>query len=391
MKKIFAITLMTVLLAGTAFAQLRFDGYFNSGLGLVIREADDDVKLRAFGVDSEQPGLRFRLNGSYQNEERTAGFRFRMQAQTTTASGYLSLPFAFGWVNFMDSMFSLNAGIIEDSTWTTGDWWLASDSVSDFAGLGTLLKVTPIEGLTLGAGAYFIGRNGGGANNTLQTPGALGTSVDIDKARYTVHAAYTMKDTFRFGGSFRTEGHVNHAAENKSTTSMAYLDFRLLAIKDLTSVISARFNRLEDFNADHATASGEMIFSETFAYKMDNLNFGLNAVQFINNAANMKDQPGLLFNLWGSYAFDNIIPRLDLVYFLNGRSNFNANAEGAYHRKGFAYTGTKDMSVFSIRPSVRINLDSRTHIEIGDMLNIDTNADGSQLNNVFYIDFRWSF
>ncbi|MCL2443506.1 MAG: hypothetical protein FWD13_08610 [Treponema sp.] len=391
MKKIFAITLMTAILAGTAFAQPRLDGYFNSGLGFVFRETaadeDNDVRLRAFGVDSEQPGLRFRLNGSYQNEERTVGFRFRMQAQTTTASGYLSLPFAFGWVNFLDNKLSLNAGIIEDSTWTTGDWWLASDSVSDFAGLGTLLKITPIEGLTLGAGAYFIGRNGGSANDTLQTAGPLGTSVDIDNARYTVHAAYTMKDTFRVGGSFRTEGHVNSGA---STTSMAYLDFRLLAIKDLTAVLSARFNRLEDFNADHATASGEMIFSETFAYKMDNLNIGLNAVQFINNAANMKDQPGLLLNIWGSYAFDNIIPRLDLVYFLNGRSNFTS-AEGAYHRKGFTYTGTEGMSVFSIRPSVRINLDSRTHIEIGDMFNIDTTNAGSRLSNVFYVDLRWSF
>jgi hypothetical protein len=62
-----------------------------------------------------------------------------------------------------------------------------------------------------------------------------------------------------------------------------------------------------------------------------------------------------------------------------------------------------DLSVFSVRPSVKINLDSRIFLEIGDMINIDFgNFDGaykdsddakkkSLFTNVFYVDVKFSF
>jgi hypothetical protein len=162
------------------------------------------------------------------------------------------------------------------------------------------------------------------------------------------------------------------------------------------------------------------MFSETFGYKLDSLNAGLNAVQFLyNREANDKKvdyNPGLLFNLWASYAFDTVVPRLDLVYFMGGQSKLAAgnmsssapNVGSQWERRGFANVAKAkdaedDYSVFSIRPSVKFNLDGRTFLEIGDMINLDSAAkDGtykdsgdankkSLFTNVFYVDIKFSF
>jgi hypothetical protein len=68
-----------------------------------------------------------------------------------------------------------------------------------------------------------------------------------------------------------------------------------------------------------------------------------------------------------------------------------ANNNATWHRKAFEYTGA-EQSVLSIRPSIRINVDNRTHLEIGDMINIDMTKGGDNIfSNAFYVDFRWSF
>ena len=398
MKRIVVIAAAFFMLTGVVFAQdLRLDGYFNTGLGIISNDVDgDDSRVKAFGVDSEQNGYRFRLNGSYQNEARTAGFRFRLQSQVSHSAGYLSMPFAFGWVNFLDNKLSINAGIIEDGTWSTGDYWLASDSVSDFTGLGTLIKVTPIDGLVLGLGAQTVGRDGGGANNRL-SDATFGRLLSLEDARITGHFVYTMPDMFRIGFSYRTEGRVNATpsgypgdADNPvawaPVSSKLYGDFRFLGVSNLTAVVSASFDNLgEDFEN-----TGVMTFSETFAYRVEDIRFGLNAVQFMYNREDRDTS--MLFNVWGSYTINDFVPRLDVVYFMGGSSTAGASA-ATWHRKGFSASGNPDISLLSIRPSLRINLDSRTHLEIGDMINIDSNAatDTSVLTNVFYIDLRWSF
>jgi hypothetical protein len=414
MKKLISFAVLMVMLTGAVFAQeLRFSGYLNSGLG-VVSDDDDNNVLKAFGVDSEQNGYRFRFNGSYRNEAGNAGVSFRFQSQSgltrasfnsplnggtvdgTTATGnvsgninttaeFISFPYLFGWVGFLENKITLSGGIIEDTTWATGDYWLASDSVNDFVGLGALLKLTPVEGLVFGFGAHTVGRSGGGDNNTLSRNN-FNHSLDLEDTRYVLHAVYTMKDVFRIGGSYRTESLVHPTATNAMNTSRAYGELRFLGVKDLTAIAAAAFYNIDDFDS-----TGEMIFSESFAYKIDNINIGLNAVQFMFNRAANNDA-SLLFNLWGSVglADNSIVPRLDAVYFMGGSSTASASAM-TWHRKGFAASGNNDVSLLSVRPSVRINLDNRTHLEIGDMINIDDFGGDNKLTNVFYIDFRWSF
>ena len=442
-KNIFGLMALFLLLPlvtiGNLSAQeLKFDGYLNTGLGLVIDNHEEhEAYIKAYGLDADKQGLRFRLNGSYTNEAKTLGAKFRMQVQTrldgqagagTNAAGYFSLPYAFGWVNFLKDIFTINGGIVEDNAWTTGDWWLASDSVSDFAGLGALLKITPLEGLVFGSGFYPINRRSGSNNNVLNIS-ALGNGIKWYNVKYTLHAGYTLKDVFRIDLSWRTENKAGIDAANVNTatpeSSKLYFDFRFLGLKPLTAVVAMSMDNLgENFTRAYPTSqnTANVMISETFGYKInDNLNIGLNGLQYLYNLKDASGNkvsvnPGLLFNLWGSYAFNKIVPRMDLVYFMGGSSRLvdRTTAIGDHNygwdriMGGFTNSPSRkdaeaDKSLVSIRPSVKFNLDSKTFIEIGDMMNIDFgNFDGaypvpggpqnrSRFTNVLYVDFKWSF
>jgi len=439
MKRLIVIAVLCVAMsavaamvgAGAVFAQeLKFDGYVNSGAGIVIDDNEDhDPYFKVFGVDSESNGYRFRLNGSYTNEAKNVGAKFRLQSQRRIdQSGYLSLPYLYGWMGFFENMLTLTGGLVDDGTWTSADWWWNDDAGE---GLGLLLKAEPMKGLLLGAGAYTISQQSGGGNNWLQyTP--ISYDKDNDKwvsgsnrlpnfgeitpkaedVKYTINAAYTMPDTFRLGAIFRTKNKAgwtgtryldndDYEYGGREESMFLQAELRVLAIKNLTAVVVGTFDKLEKFDK-----RGNMMFSETFGYKMDSLNVGLNAVQFLYNREDDMN-PGLLFNPWVSYTIEKIVPRLDLVYFMGGQSKM-ANGNNQWERRGFANVARAkdaedDYSVFSIRPSVKINLDNKTFLEIGDMINYDMAAkDGaykdsgdagknSLLSNVFYVDVKFSF
>jgi hypothetical protein len=437
-KKIIALTALLAVFvnAGLWAQELKFDGYLNSGLGVVIDDnKDHDPYLKAFGVDSESNAFRFRLNGSYTNETKNAGARFRLQGQRRIdQTGYLSMPYLYGWMNFLENKITLTGGLVDDGTWTSADWWWNDDAGE---GLGLLLKAEPVKGFILGFGAYTISQQSGGGNNWLQyTPLSYDSAADKwtagsnrlpnfseitlkpEDVKFTVNAAYTMPDTFRLNVIFRTKNKAgwtgtrylesdDYEYAGREESMFLQSELRILAVKNLTAVIVGTFDKLEKFSK-----RGNMMFSETFGYKMDNLNVGLNAVQFMYNRTDSKDEKidynlGLLFNPWVTYTIDKVVPRLDLVYFMGGQSK-TANGNNQWERRGFANVAKAkdaddDYSVFSARPSVKINLDSKVFLEIGDMINYDmASKDGaykdssdarknSLFSNVFYIDMKFSF
>jgi hypothetical protein len=420
MKKIIVITVMMAVLIGAIYPQnLSLGGYFNSGAGVVASDAEDsDAYLKAFGADSEQHGYRFRLNGTYNNEARTTGIRFRLQSQgnltlsstgtatagaspadhthgvtTSTSSGYLSLPYVYGFVNLLENKLSFTAGIVDDATFRTADWWI-NDGVGE--GLGLLIKSTPVEGFNLGFGSYLISQQSSSRNNILTVgnnanlPNFANIQLNLDEVKYVFGASYTREDVFYLGGSFRLKnqaGWNGNPDDNKGRHESGQFigDFRYLGMKALTAIAAFNFDKLEDFSN-----IGTMVFSQTLGYKVnDEINLGLNAVQFLYQADNTD--PAFLFNIWGSYTIGDIVPRVDIVYFMGGNSNLGS---GEWHRKGFtaASTGDKsDNSVISVRPSVRINVDNRTFFEIGNMFNFDARPAGDIITNAFYVDFRWNF
>jgi hypothetical protein len=113
---------------------------------------------------------------------------------------------------------------------------------------------------------------------------------------------------------------------------------------------------------------------------------------------------GLRFNPRVTYTSKNIVPRLDLVYFNGGSLEgvSSTSDDWKYYRKGYAVNYDSDYHTFTIRPSVKFNLDSKTFVEIGDAFGYIMGPDGSftqagdtdndsRLINVFYVDFKWSF
>jgi hypothetical protein len=436
--------------AGGLFAQeLKFDGYLNSGLGIVSTDTKvpdgsgtktADTKITAFGVDSEQGGYRFRLNGSYTNAEGTAGAKFRFQAQSNFALGAFSLPYAYGWVSFLNKIFTVTGGLVDDGTWNSGGAIL-NDDVGE--GLGALVKISPIDGLNLGVGAYVISQQSGGNNSTLIIPaGAVTTTTDsggktttkdpsttsfsgldipLDRLKYTVSAGYTLPDLFKVTASFRTANQTGNSIsryadadsekfDGRDETSKLIFGAQILAVKNLTAVVEAEVDKLEDTGADKDKDNIDFNLYETIGYKLGDLSFGVNAVQYIRSEKDVDHDFGLHLNPWVSYAIGAIVPRLDLNYLMAGKAlttpgGTNALPGASYHRKVFSYADNGDAdnySVIAARPSVKFNIDKNTFIELGDLIafsmgpegafaNADDPKKSSNFNNVFYIDFVWKF
>jgi hypothetical protein len=384
MKK--SVVFLLVLTAGTAlFAQeFKWSGYFNSGLGLLVTDQGGvHPYLRAYGVDAGQNGYRFRLNGALTTAGGAAGLNFRFQSQATLADGYLSLPFAYGWVKALDEVLTVKGGIVDDATWDTGGALPAYFTGGDQGeGLGALLKISPVTGLDFGFGAYAISIGAGGTNNTLGFS-PFNIKVHYYDVKYTVNLGWTLEDIIRVNATFRTP---NKTGVLSAQTSRAVLGLKVLAVKDLTAILEVEANTLENFSN-----VGLITIYETLGYKFGDFQVGLNAAEFISQATG-KDFATELAP-WVSYAFGNIVPRLDLVYFYGGSWNRNASGTNdAYGR--FAYTNLNDakQDVLSIRPSVKFNA-GPAFVELGDVIYFNNVfSDGADsLYNVFYVDFKWSF
>ena len=145
----------------------------------------------------------------------------------------------------------------------------------------------------------------------------------------------------------------------------------------------AQIDGLEEKGGRRFDENGRINFYQTFAYRMAPLRLGLNATQYISNEVN---DLGLLFNPWVSYTFreTNIVPRLDLAYFMGGERGNGTN----YHRWAFQPNYDKNSYVMNVRPSVKFNLDSRTSLEIGDSIyySIQGNNVDPVIVNVVYFD-----
>jgi hypothetical protein len=446
-KSVLPAVLLMIGGLGLASAQeIKFDGYFNSGLGFVTtdRQVHDpgkgaaetraaDPYWTAFGVDSEQWGYRFRLNAAAVNEAKTAGFRLRLQGQGRTnvdapVNAVLTMPTASGWVSFLDGMLTLNGGIINDTTWVVGG--ILDDDAGE--GLGGLVKITPVKGLDLGLGIYAISSLGGGDNNRL-AKGINANTVAAGSAKYAVNLGYTMPDLFKVTAVWRNK---NEAATDikgdlgRDESSKLILGARVLAVKNLTAVIEAELDNLQDFEevkngkrndwgevVTNSTAySGKVNLYESFGYTLadmgpGDLGVGLKLAQYLSMQTEVtngdnKTGPGLQFNPWVSYAVGGIVPRLDFVYMAGGKIDGSDNdEEGKYYREGYVPTYFAKDWVMTIRPSVTFNV-GKAAVEIGDAVNFENShtkryfgsagvgaadrKDG-RFTNILYVDFKWSF
>jgi hypothetical protein len=396
MKRILCVFVLAVLAAAPGFTQeLTFSGYGNYGVGVEFssKDGEDDVLLRTAGVDSEQKGGRFQLNGAYANAGKTAGADLRFQLQGNSAATYdVGLAYAYGWVSPID-MLTIKAGLVADATFQTQGAILKDDAglgSAAGAGAGIFVKLSPVPGLDLGAGAYPRSADGGNANNKVERFELPKASYDV---KYVFGLAYTMTGLFKINTSFRS---FNHAGVAASYPARFVGEVQVLAVKDLTAIFEVELNNLytDVLKWDEFGKTGQFNIFETLAYKTGDLRIGINAAQYIENTDG-KDDMGLRFNPWVSYSLaeDTIVPRLDAVYFMAGdrhpgdRFTGGGNTNKYDRRSDLGATYNSDTYVFNVRPSVKINLDSRNSLEIGNVFYYRKlpNIDGF-FDNVFYVD-----
>jgi hypothetical protein len=448
MKKLW---IAAVLLAAGAFAasglfaqEIKFDGYVDTSLGVVYSseekaEGAEDFFIAANASDAITPGFQFRLNAAYNNEAGNAGAYLRLQA----AGGYnnVTIPVAYGWFTAFNNILHVKGGLVDDMTWNTGGAYLNGDMGE---GLGALARITPLTGLNIGLGAYLTHTPVSTFENVLLYDNnpiqAFGNSRyyvrDLDKAKYTFNLGYTLPDLLKFVASFRPKSETAAtaaSANNPYLASQLRAGVSLLAVPKLRAILELELDNLQDFSSQNGdtdawdreigkapvydytdpanpkllspagpaalNASGKISIFETFQYDMGSLSVGLWAAQWLSQAEDTD--LGLYVNPWVSYAFGSIVPRLDLGYGSGARAGFNNNSLN-WNRAVTNYTAMydSDYSVISIRPSVKLNLDARTFVEIGDLFDIDGAPKGtwkadpdsdSRISNVFYVEFKWSF
>jgi hypothetical protein len=406
---------MMVLLAAGAFAasglfaqEIKFDGYVNSGLGVVYSSEKDaaDPFVAAAGADSQANAFRIRLHAAYTNEAGNAGAFLRLQA----SGGYnaVTLPAAYGWFSAFDKILTVKGGIVDDGTWSTGGFYLNSD-VGE--GLGALAKITPVSGLDIGVGAYLAETPSESQTNQMFADHhALGGQYyarDFDEAKYTFSLGYTLPELVKIVASFRPKSEAGTGDAGDNITSRMRAGVSLLAVPNLKANVELELDNLQDFSSqvgdenawgtvitNAISASGKINIFETFQYDLGSLSAGLWAVEWLSQAEDAD--LALYVNPWVSYTLGSIVPRLDLGYGSGARAGFNNNNLN-WHRSNYNAVYDSDVSVISIRPSVKFNIDSKTFVEIGDLIDIDGNKttkwgdDDSRISNVFYVDFKWSF
>jgi hypothetical protein len=402
-KKTLLIVMCVVVGAGLSAQELKWSGYFNTGLGFVFTSVEDaDPYLTAFGVDSGQFGYRFRLNGDYTNADANAGFRFRIQSQAQT-NQLFSLPFVYGWFKPLD-MLTINAGLVDDGTWNSGGA-LFNDDVGE--GIGVLTKLS-LGGLDAGVGVYLGSTGSGGGNNPLA--GLANNTIEPEDLKYVVSLGYTMEDVFKIAASVRTSSNTAGGIDMGVTGSNAHNDeavlgFKLLAVPKLTAVLEVKADHLYKFSD-----MGTVFVYETIAYDLGALDVGLNAGQYLNQAdqaGGSSSDFGLMISPWVSYTINKLVPRLDALYFMAGKPAYVASAAGGTGSSGgkynflnweaYAPAWDSEYSVIALRPSVKFNLNSNTAVEVGDIVNFEMGPDNAysgesrRLTNIFYTDFVWKF
>ena len=369
---VFVLSFASAVIIGAQ--ELKFDGYINSGIGVYSTDVDgENTQFMAYGVDSERNIGRFRLNGAYTSESKIYGANFRFQVQGANKQNIVAVPFAYGWLKPHD-IINIKFGLVDDGTWATADFLFNDDQGE---GAGVLARITPIAGLDFGVGAYIADFDSGSNNNVFPS---MATTLNWWDAKYTVNLAYTMDKIFRFMASFRNENTL--AGNAYPGTAQALMEFRFLAVNNLTAVFVGQFNNLGENFID----AGTINIYETAGYKMGDLNFGLNAAQYF--PIRQGGDFGLHINPWVSYALfkGKFVPRLDVNYFIAGEQNGTNYNRKALRIPSNGVINTDDF-VFSTRPSLKFNLDSRNFIEIGDAIYYQEKNGSNKLSNVFYLDF----
>jgi hypothetical protein len=393
MKKVLIAVLALTMVGGMAFAQtVRWHGLVEGMVGMMSRGdvAGGEPAFGAVAPNSGADGVRFDLTMDAANADGNAGVRlmFRGNAEAGPQAANLLIRQAFGWVRFMDDMIEVRGGRIAEEPHLGNRDGLMNHSFTspDSIGgvTGVISYIHPIEGLTLGFGAWARNRLHGAV-----TAGApAGTSYDAANPELPIHAnsawdndglmfyggfAYTMPDLFRFNAAgWFGHGNTDHAHPNAAVSAYhgnghAHAGLQIFAIDGIPINTGFSFYNLQDFS-DYGIFQG--ILTVGLNDLVDNLQLGVGGMFAMSQYEN-HDDPAFGAGIWAAYPIGNIIPRLDL-WFFSGTTYSWGNCHAGWGLMRPATLQFDDnFSFIHIRPTVRVAVSPAAWFEVGGIVNID--------------------
>ncbi|MDR3166707.1 MAG: hypothetical protein LBT93_02085 [Treponema sp.] len=276
MKKIFVAFLILAVAGGWLVAQddptFTWSGEFVTGAHVVVNEAIDDP---LFTLANDDGRNRVRVNGALVGP--TYGLNFRLQAANialdppattdgtaNTTSRLVTLPFAYGYVTFLDNLLKVTAGQIDPAVWGTGGTLDASWD----AGAAVRFEFTPaaVEGLNVGFSLKF---------SDLERPHSLAAGVPIaDVLQETVLGfKYTGLSILDIKGSFKLDGDADAAKDMNAGLGIALKGTPLTTAA--LEFVGVNLSDLED------TGTGEIRLGQKVVYDINALTLQLSAREYI--------------------------------------------------------------------------------------------------------------
>jgi hypothetical protein len=373
--KVFGFTALLGLCAmggggGVIFAQeLSFDGVIASGIGLYT--AEEETKILAVDNYMEAVGGFFRLNAALDDSEKSAGVKFRLEAQPGNYNQlYPIARYFYGYTNLFGDVITLKGGMVDDGTFAT-----AGASIGDDAGegLGGLVIIKPFSMVKLGFGAYIGPRSG---DKILNIAKAASGDLNAEDAAYTGSMAFGLPDIFDFTLAYRFPFADKDAGTDMPDQLVTGINIR--AIQNITLALDAMLKGISD---NEITGK----YGLTTAFTKDTITVGLNSILQTKDG---EDNPAGAFMLYGSYTIQQLVPRLDLYFGIGGTGGTMYYWE--YYYEGTTYN-TSDKFI-GVRPSVTYKASDKISVELGDLIDfrIPDSAD-TKIDNSVYLSFVYNF
>jgi hypothetical protein len=253
------IGLLILAIAGGLFAQeLNWTGTVRTGFQIDVIDGADDIGIYATDDDVPTP-VKARLGLTY--TDGPWGLKLGTGANIGSESGTsMFVHNAYGWMDFVDGMLNIKAGLIDDNVWDTGGEY--DDGVA--TGGGVRLEILPIEGLNLGA--FF-------------------TYPDPAKVSATKIANFFQETAFGFsfdGGIFDVAAAIKLHSEECEYTSFDGMDMRLVFAFGFTGIpgLTLRVDGGVEHLAKYSDA-GEATIWEEVDFALGPLSVGLHARELL--------------------------------------------------------------------------------------------------------------
>ena len=340
MKKALVILILLAFVGGGLFAQtVNIQGQFETGIGVLVLEAEDDPTFGLHAPTSAANGVRTQLLFTYTNAEGNAGFlaRFRGHPAPTWNRAY-------GWAKFMDGMVEARGGL-----WFT-DLGTYDFSGDEYAKTGVMALIRPSDTITIGVGGYSGSNLPGAAydDGGLGIWGGLGMNMP---------------------GLMGLRAQLAFEKDNID----ALISANITALDAFPIIATAEFARLDDF-ADEGVL-------------WTHVNVGLNIVEGLNlNLAgsfgmSMEDDsdPFIAGGAWMTFPMGNMVPGLHAYFVMGGEYSYTGY--GLSPRLSTLYhpnmSFNKDHMYVSVTPNVQFRVNNNCMFDVGAVVNFDMGDDAA--------------